>query len=53
MRRRQGQGARAENEPPSEFAVSQQMTARYDVTPNILLLQTRAGNENERCQARH
>ena len=30
-----------------------QMTARYDVTPNIRLLQTRAGNENERCQAPH
>jgi hypothetical protein len=51
--RRQSQGARTENEPPSEFAVSQQMTASYGVTPNILLLQTCAGNEHERCQGRH
>jgi hypothetical protein len=49
--RRQGQGAQSENEPPSEFAVSQQVTASYGIMPNILLLQTCARNENERCQA--
>jgi hypothetical protein len=27
--RRQGQGAQSENEPPSEFAVTQQVTASY------------------------